>query len=417
MNSKMRRAALAALLATAASSFAYHAPTAYAEASGGKVSKAVSGPLSDAAKAAKAGDWQTALKSARDAQAVSGRTPFDDLEINLLIGQAAVNLKDMPTATTAFEAAADSPANTDLDATGRQQLYYTALELASNAQHFQKVVAYSHVLEQLGKLDDLAGALTAVAYYQLKDTAHATEYAQKSIDASKAAGKQPDENALKILTNAQAQSNPAAAEQNFEALVMRSNSPEDWGRLIGHAFGTAGMNDVFAMDLYRLQFVTHSLSGQEAGLAAKLANLLRYYGDAVAIMEGAGLKGADLNSARSNSAKEQGSIGAEIAAAHKGNGQVALSVAEALYGYGRFGEAEQLAREAVTKGHTKYPGEAQILLGMSLVRQDKYADAVQALSSVPGSAAAVKTAHLWSLYAQVKQGGAAPAQAATPAGH
>jgi tetratricopeptide (TPR) repeat protein len=385
---------------------------AAAGAAGPKISKEVAAPFSAAVKAAQAGNWQEAVTQARAAQAVASRTPFDDLEINVLLGQAAINLKDMNTATAALEAAADSPANADMDPNDRVELYHNALLLASNAQHWQKVIAYSHVLEPMNKMDDATDASVAIAYYTLKDTARATEYAQKSIAAAKAAGKQPDENALKLVMNSEAQSNPAAAEQTLEALVMRNNSPDDWGRLIGHNFGTAGMNDVIAMDLYRLMHVTHSLKANEAGLAGKLANLLRYYGDAVTILQAAGIGGSDLNSAKANSAKEQGSLSAEIAAARKGSGQTALSVAEALYGYSRFADAEALAREAVTKGGSKNPGEAQMVVGMSLVGQGKFAEAQQAFQGVSGNAAMMKAAHLWGIYSQARGGSAS----ATPAG-
>ncbi|MBV9571504.1 MAG: hypothetical protein JO056_09720 [Alphaproteobacteria bacterium] len=377
----------------------------------GKVSKAVGTQLAAAATAFQNGNWQEALNQARAAQAVPDRTPFDDVEINVIMGQAAINLKDMATATAALEAAADSPANTELDPPQRVSIYYNALQLANNAQHWQKVVTYAQVLEPAGKMDDIAYANTAVAYYMLKDESHATQYAQKSIDTAKAAGKQPQENVLKLVMNSQMKSDPAAAERAFEALVMRTNAPADWGQLIGHAWGTKGMNDVLAMDLYRLMFITKSLGANEAGLAGKLANQLRYYGDAVAILEGAGIKGADLNTARSNAAKEQGSISAEISAASKSSGQVALGIAEALYGYGRFADAEQLARGAAAKGKLKTPGEAELLVGMSQVRQGKNAEAVQTFSSVPGNAAVQKVAHLWSMYAQIKQGGASPAAA------
>jgi tetratricopeptide (TPR) repeat protein len=391
--------------------------TAAWAASGPKISKEVAAPFSAAVKAAQAGNWQEAITQARAAQAVASRTPFDDLEINILLGQAAINLKDMNTATTALEAAADSPANADLDPNDRVELYHNALLLASNAQHWQKVIAYSHVLEPANKMDDAMDASVAIAYYNLKDTANATAYAQKSIAASKAAGKQPDENALKMVMNSQAQSNPAAAEQTLESLVMQSNSPADWGQLISVAFTAKGMNDPIAMDLYRLSYVTHALKSNEAGLAGKLANQLRYYGDAVSILQSAGIGGADLNSAKANSAKEQGSLTAEIAAARKAGGQTALSVAEALYGYGRFADAEALARQAVSKGGTKSPGQAQMLLGMSLARQDKFAEARQAFSSVSGSPAMIKVAHLWGIYAQVKGASAPAANSPPPASH
>src|SRR3954470_11963086 len=101
MTSKLTCAALITLALSAGTALSTVSAAAPA---GGKVSKAVSAPLSEAAKAAQAGNWQEALTQARAAQAISGRTPFDDVEINIFIGQAGINLKDMNTATAAFEA-------------------------------------------------------------------------------------------------------------------------------------------------------------------------------------------------------------------------------------------------------------------------------------------------------------------------
>ncbi|HEY2014379.1 MAG TPA: hypothetical protein VGH38_12805, partial [Bryobacteraceae bacterium] len=200
-------------------------------ASGGaKLSKAVGPTMVAAQKAANAGDWQGALAQARTAQAIADRTPFDDVEINDFIGVAAVNLKDYKTATAAFEAAADSPANTDMPPADREQLYHNALLLSADAQQWPKAIAYGQVLEGMNKMDDSLYADMAVGYYNLKDTPHATEYAQKSIAAAKAAGKQPDQNVLKIVMSGQVANNPAAAEETLANIVLQNNSPEDWGR-------------------------------------------------------------------------------------------------------------------------------------------------------------------------------------------
>lgn len=378
-----------------------------------KISKSVAPALAAAQKAAQAGNWQEALNQAKGAQSVGDRTPFDDVEINYFIGLAAINLKDMATATTAFEAAADSPANTGLDAPDRTQLYHNALILAGNAQQWQKVIAYGQALEQQNSLDDVAAVDVAVAYYNLKDPARAQQYAQKSVDLAKAAGKPPNENAQRILMNAQAQANPAAAEQMLENVVLQSGSPDDWSRLIDYNFGASGMNDILAMDLYRLKYLTHSMKKEDASLAGKLANQLYYPGDAVTILESAGLSGPDLTKARAAAAKEKGALSAEIAAAKRGTAQDAIKVGEALYGYGQYAQAEELARAAIAKGPGKGkcasrcdPAEAPLLLGMSLVGQGKYGEAVTAFNGVTGSAAATKTARLWSIYAQSKQRGA-----------
>jgi hypothetical protein len=376
-----------------------------------------------AQKAAAAGQWQEVMAQAQAALAAPDHTPFDEVEANDFIAIAAVNLKDMNTARKAFEAAADNPANVDLAPTDRQQVYHNALLLAGDVADWKRVIAYGQVLEQLHAHDDSTYADLAVAYYNTKDTAHAAQFAQKSIDMAKAAGKQPNENALKIVMNGQIASNPAAAEQTLEAIVMRNNSPDDWGRLIDHTFGVPGTNDVTAMDLYRLKFVTNSLRRDDGALAGKLANELYYYGDAQRILQAQGISGPDLNTARSGAAKEQGSLNAEIAAGRKGSGQDAIRVAEALYGYGRYAEAEELARAAMAKGlgggkkcrgHCD-PAQAALLVGMAQVAQGKNAEAIATLNAVSGTEADRKTAHLWAMYAQLKGGGAQPAAAPAPA--
>ncbi|HEY1961710.1 MAG TPA: hypothetical protein VGG69_04770 [Rhizomicrobium sp.] len=409
--------ALSGAVALSSGALAADKPAKPAE-TGGKISKAVTPQMIAIQKAAAANNWQEVLTQAQAALAVPDHTPFDEVEINTFIGIASVNLKDMNGARKAFETAAESPANVDLPPADREQLYHNALILAAGNQEWQKAVTYGQVLDQMGKNDDATYGDLAVAYYNMKDNARAQQYAQKSIDMAKAAGKQPDENALKIVMNSQIASNPAAAEQTLENIVMRTNSTDDWGRLIDHTFGVPGTNDINAMDLYRLKFVTNSLRRDDAALAGKLANELYYYGDAERILQSQGITGPDLNTARSGAAKEQGSLNAEIAAARKGSGQDAIRVAEALYGYGRYADAEDLARAAMAKGlggkkcrgHCD-PAEATLLVGMAQVAQGKNAEAIATLNAVTGSEANRKTGHLWAIYAQIKQGGAQPAAA------
>jgi hypothetical protein len=409
----IRASFVASLLCTTAGALSIAAFTpAQAEE---KVSKEVGEPLNAALQAVQKSDWAAAMASLKQAQAVPNRSPYDDYVINKVLSLVAFNLKDYKTALAAVEAALASPSLVPED---KRDMLTNAFRLESQANNYAGIIQYGKQLEAIRPLDPEELTNVAIALYNTKDTAAAQQYAQKAVDSAKAAGRQPPQAALEITMNAQAKANPEAAEQTLEQIVMQSNSPADWGQLINVSFGTKGMNDAIAMDLYRLSYVTHALKPSEAGLAGKLANQLRYYGDAVSILQSAGVTGADLNSAKANSAKEQGSLNAEIAAARKGSGQTALSVAEALYGYGRFADAEALAREASSKGGTKNPGQAQMLLGMSLARQDKFAEAHQAFGAVSGNPAMTKVAHLWGIYAQIKTGGGPkPAASPPPASH
>jgi tetratricopeptide (TPR) repeat protein len=415
MLKKVARAAFIASLLCTSASIGVIAPFTAAQAADDKVGKEVGVPLQAAQKAAGAQDWAGALASIKQAQAVATKTPYEEYVINKFLSIVAINLKDMNTARTAAEAALASPAMPPED---KKDLVHNVFILESANNNYPAIIQYGKQLEAVAPLDPEQLANMAIAYYNTKDTANAQQYAEKAIAAAKAAGKQPPQAALEITMNAQAKANPEAAVQTLEQIVSQNNAPGEWSKLISVTFGTKGMNDVVAMDLYRLMLVTKSFNANEAGLAGKLANQLRYYGDAVAILESGGVRGADLNTARSNAAKEQGLLNTEISAARKSGGTAAVNVAEALYGYGRFADAEALARQAGKAG--KNPGEAEMLVGMAQVRQGKFAEAAATFQSVSGNAAMMKAAHLWGIYAHQQAGGgaaAAPAPAATPPAH
>ena len=368
-----------------------------------KVSPEVGKPLNDAIAAIQKQDFQGALAAIKQAQAVPTRTPFEDYRINQILTNVAFNLHDMAMADQAAEAAADTA--------GIQK---NALLLSAEEKHWPKAVAYGQQLDAMNALDDATAADYAVALYNNGDPAKALQYAQKSLDMAKAAGKQPDQAAQQIVMNSQAKANPQAAAQMLENIVAQSNSPDDWSRLIDYNFSAGGMNDVLAMDLYRLKYVTHSLHGDDAKLAGKLANELGYFGDAVNIMQSGGVGGADMAKAQAGAAKDRATMSSQIAEGKRSSGEVAVKVAEGLYGYGNYADAEAIARNAMGSS-LKVPSEAALLVGMAQVGEGKNADAVQTFNGVSGSAAATKTAHLWAIYAQHQAGGAAPAPGAQPA--
>ena len=154
-----------------------------------KVGPAVGKPLSDAQKAIQAKDYASALADIKLAQAVPSHTPIEDYRINQFLSIVAFNLKDIPTATTAIQAAADSPA---LPTEDKTEIYTNALILSSASSQYQKAVAYGQQLAALAPLNADLDMRMALAYYELKDSAHAQEFAKKSIDAAKAAGTAPD---------------------------------------------------------------------------------------------------------------------------------------------------------------------------------------------------------------------------------
>ncbi len=96
-----------------------------------KVGKAVGVPLTEAQKSMSAGDYPSALISAKLAQAVPDQNPYETYTINKFLSIIYINMKDYPNADVAVEAAADSDAMPDED---KKDICTMRCCLAANAQ-------------------------------------------------------------------------------------------------------------------------------------------------------------------------------------------------------------------------------------------------------------------------------------------
>lgn len=431
---RLARAALAASLFVATSATAGFAmglsepppPAAHRSSSGsnsaGHLSKDVAEPLSLAQKAATAGDLQTALSEIKQAQAATDRTPHDDFVINQFLSSVAANLKDYPTAAGAYDALIAAPEFAAMSDADKMPIVHDGLVVSENLQRWQTVVAYGQQLETLKGNDASTYAGLAIAYYNLKDIPNAQIYAQKSVDMAKAAGKQPEEAAMEIIMNGQAKNNnQAAALETLETLAVNYNQPTSWQQLTEVALGSRGLKTLDALYIYRLRFMAGAMSQpDDYTVMASVANQLGYPTEAAHVLQqgmssgklSAGQAGPELSKARNGAANDERALPDIAAKAEKSKtGEQDAKLAEDYWGYGRYADAETAARRAISKGGLKDPSEGALILGMSLVAQDKDDDAVQTLSQVTGTEGHAKAAHLWSLRAQAKkkQGGAAPA--------
>ena len=418
----IRAAFTAALLATAAATTmtataAIAADTKAADTN--KVGAAVGKPLVVAQKALQTNDYQTALTAVQEAQAVPDQTPYETYVINKFLSVIYIDLKDYPKATATAEAAADSPAMPDED---RHDIVHNALVLAAQANQYQKVLTYGQQLEKINALDDTTLTMVAVAYYSQKDETNAQKYAQMALDAAKAGGKKPPQNALIIIGNIQGKTNPEAARKSLEQLVLSGGDLGDWNRLVNDAVGEKGLSNFDALNLYRLLYLQGAMqSADDYNFMGSLAESQRESTEAVKVFEAgvnagkisAGDANAKMGKARSEAAADEKILSSVIVAARNGKrGEDDMQVAQDLWGYGRYAEVESLSRDAQAKGGAKDPGEIVVLLGMAQAAQGNYAAAQATLAQVTGSPGRMRTAHLWSLYAQSKQQGAA-----TPAAH
>jgi hypothetical protein len=416
MKTKFVRAAfVAALMSTTTAAVILMTTSAAMAVDAGKIGAAVGKPLSVASKALQAKDYPGALAALQQAQAVPDQTPFETYTINKFIAVVEINLQDTKAATKPAEDAADSPAMPDDD---KKDMLHNALLLSASAQDYPKTIVYGKQLDQMNLLDADTSAMLAIAFYNQKDLASAKAYAQKSVDFSKAAGKQPSETAMQIVMSAQASNDQGAAEGTLEQMVVTYSHPEDWDELVGVSLGLKGLSNADALNMYRVLYIQGTMkTADDYTYMGNLAEDQRSFVEARNVLQ-AGVAagkiggGAALNKARGEAAGDEKIISQAIAAAEKSKkGEDDMEIAQDLWGYGRYADVESISQAAKAKGGIKDPGEADVLIGMAQIAQAKYDVGIATLAQVSGSAARLRTARLWTLYAQSKQkaGGAAPA--------
>ena len=385
--------AAAALLLTSAA-YAADAPPAP------KLSGPVAKQLVTAQKAMGTKDWPTVKTALDAAKEVSGRTDYDNYIINQFTMVLDAQTNDMAGATAAAQASADSPAQPDAD---KEKNLKTAAQLSMQTNQYDKALVYAKQLQTYNPTDTGSLQTLAEIYYFTKDYTNAGTYAQKAIDSVVAAKKTPPHEMLQVLLSSQVKNkDEAGAEQTLEMGVGYYNKPEDWQQIIDVTLGSKGLRDLDAIWLGRLMFLSGAtVSAQDASLFGSTASHLTFFGDAQVAQQHGGTGFPDANA---SATKDKQTIAAQIAGEQKANGQYSAKLAEALYSYGMYPEAEAAARLAIQKGGVKDSSEAPMVLGQALVAQGKYDDAVAAFGQVTGGGPATpRTTRLWVTYANIKK--------------
>jgi hypothetical protein len=353
-------------------------------------------------------DYAAAQAAVDAARQVPGRKPYDDLKIDEFAMSIKLKQNDLAGADVEAEAAADlDPAS--IPDEEKAQVYKTALQLALNAKRYDNSAKYAKLFMALTPPPtgpDLA--LATEALFRSGDYAGATAIAQKNIDAAVAAGQKPARNDLEITMAAQAkQKDEPGAEKTLELLVANYSMPEDWDQIMGIALTQRGMRDIDYIYMGRLmQLQGGKIKAADAQLVGSAANSnkLGLYGDADAMQKFGG------PAADPREAADKKSLPKQIADGAKNDGEYNVKTAEAAYGYGQYADAEKLARTAKTKPGVKDPTEPDMVIGISLAAQGKYAEAAAVFDSIkqsnPPSARVVR---LWGYFAKSK---ANPATAA-----
>ena len=374
-----------------------------------KVSAAVAKPLQAAQNASKARKWAECLSNLRTADATAGKTAYDTFIINELTAFCALSSNDVAAATRAYEANLASPFAADKIAQRTRDL----AKIYFNARDYKKTVEVGRDAITKGYGDADTFLVVAQSYYQMNDFRNAREFVGNWIKDQERRGQRPRENAIQIyVTSCMRLKDEACTAAGFEKLVTYYPNPAGWANLMQTLF--ASRNEAAAFNAYRLATDVGAMrTGDDYTEMAQRALEKGLPGEALTTLEAAFARKVFtdkrdidrntrlLNTTKERAAADRASLAKQDRDAAAGKSADAdLRVGQAFMSYGQYPQAITAIRRGITKGNATDPAEAQLVLGIALLKSGNKAEAGRVLRAVKGDAELQRVAKLWSLRAQ-----------------
>jgi tetratricopeptide (TPR) repeat protein len=376
------------------------------------VSKALEKPFKAVQDAMTAKKWDDALAKLKEIEAVTTRTPYDTFAMNQFLSYTYRQLGQNAAAIAAYEAQVDSgflaPEEADRIAKGVAQLYYQEKNYPKASEAGRKVIA-------AGKADDDMYTLVAQAEYLQKKYVEVIALLKPAAAATEARGQSPKESTLALLTDSYLKlKDDAGGKAALEEMVKYYPKTENWSMLL-QVLHEENNSDIVMLNIYRLMRETGTLTApndinEMAQLAVKFGNP----GESVSVLQESiaanrfsttsDKSAADhqLQLSRNLADADRASLGkfeTEAKAAKTGEGDVRLG--QAQLSYEQYDKALEALQRGIAKGGLRNADEAQIMLGITLLRLGRKDEAAAAFSAAKGADPKLGVlARLWALRAR-----------------
>jgi hypothetical protein len=370
-------------------------------------------PLQQASDLLKAGKAREALAKAREADAVAGKTPAEQVMIDRMKGAAAQRAGDNGTAIAAFESAMASGRLSG----GEQAQIAESLAFAySQQKNWAKTTEWANRARAAGGNSAQLNQLIAYVQSQSGDYAQIFKDSQAQVQAAEQAGRRPGEDDLLRLADAARRlNNNAAYSSALEKLVLYYAKKDYWNAHLSSLQRKPAFADRLGLDVMRLKLANGLITRTEDFMEmAQLALQAGLPVEAKGIVDkgyAAGALGVGEQAERHKRlkdlvAKQQAESAAGIeqaareAAAMK-DGNDLVKVGTVYASMGQTDKAVELIEKGIAKGGLKRPDDAKLRLALALAQAPKTrAKGVQMLRHVGG---ADGTAEVAKLYAAVVQ--------------
>ena len=379
---------------------------AQADEKGQAVRPEVGKPLQEAIDLLKKRRGREAYGKAREANAVSGRSAYESLLVDQVLGQAAAAAGDASAAGRAFEAAAASSA-----ASGAQKLQFLAASAGQYyvAKDYGKAADVSERYLRGGGNDRGIRQMYAQALFLGKNYAAAAKVLSAEVEADEKAGRAPTESELQLLLSSyHQQRDDAGYSRAMEKLVAYYPKKDYWVNVLQGVAARPGFADKLAVDLARLKLDAGVMrTASEYVEAAQLVLQDGFPMEASKIIEqgyAAGLLGTGPEAERHKrlkdlTAKNLAEDKAALAQGDGGGAKDGKTLFNDGYNYvlhGKIDRGLSMMEEGLKLGTGfRRPEHAKLQMGHAYFVAGKKQKAIQVYKSVQGSDGAQSIARLW----------------------
>jgi hypothetical protein len=399
---------LKSLRAAAACAFIGLAGTALIASAQDSVRPDVGNPLKAAQNLTRSGKHREALAEIAKADAVGGKTPYENLLINQMRGSVAAQAGDNDTAMRSFDAVL---ASGKLPAGEQLKILQALAGIAYRARDYPKAITYASNYRKAGGNDPTIRTVLLQSYFLTNDCASVS----RLIGDPGENGRKVTEEELQIMANCHLkQKDTGGYVAAIEKLVMYYPKKEYWTDLLNRVQRKPGFSDRLALDVYRLKLVTGNITTAADYMEmAQLALQAGIPAEAKVIVDkgyATGILGKGPEAERQKRLKDlvdkqlaeakQARVTGEKEAADAKDGADLLKIGANYVYEGQADKGIKLMEQGVKKGGLKRPEDAKLHLGEAMIHAGQRGRAVTVLRDVKGTDGTADLARLWTLHAQ-----------------
>jgi tetratricopeptide (TPR) repeat protein len=380
------------------------------------VSRAASKPLQAMQAASQAKNWAEVIAKGKEVDALANKTPYDVYVMHQFLGIAYVQTQRYEEAIPSFQGQLDSGFLPPEDVSRIQR---ALVSLNYQSKKWPAAVTAGRAVIASGKAN--AETYFMVAHSQYFQDLHqdVVGTVKQYLDEAASRNEKPEENCLIINSQSQIQLGESKGIiAAYELLVQHYPKPGYWRDLMimeRDALSRGTTSDVVTLNLYRLMREVDALKdGNDYLEMAQLAVQQGSPGEAVDAINRGSAANVFVSENEKSAAKTQLQTAQKLAETDRAGlakfeteakaakaGEADVRLGQAYLSYDDAEQAVTAIQRGIAKGSLRNADEAQILLGISLLRLGRKDDAATAFKATKGTDARLgELARLWALRAR-----------------